>query len=360
MRYKPYSIIIACISIAIGVFLTLEKLQKTDDGWITCSPSDVNMDARSIDNLVKNMHSGSLGKLDALVVVKDGKLVVDEYENNYNSDKVHTIQSDTKSITSMLIGIAIDQGKITSVDNKAVDYFKGYDIQNLDEKKKAIRIADLLTMRGGFDWDEFATPMNADNPVTKLYNSPDWLRTSIDAPMKFDPGTVFQYDSGGVMILDHILQESTGMHADAFAQKYLFGPLGINRYYWAKKYYVAGMPHTGGGLYMRPRDLAKIGQLVLDKGKWNGKQIVSEAWLNESLKVRVEKIDQGPIQADYGYLWWLFPNPGDSGQVIPACMGYGGQFVFIIPQRNMVVVTSASEFGENSRAMDICMEILYG
>jgi CubicO group peptidase (beta-lactamase class C family) len=359
MKYKPFSIIILCISVAIGILLSCAKILKSDDGWKTCGPGDVGMDAQVTGDLIRKMHSGELGRLDGLVIVKDGMLVVDEYENQYNADRIHTIQSDTKSITSLLIGIAVDQGNIANVDAKILGYFQGYGVENLDDRKREISIDDLLTMRGGFDWDEFATSINNLNPVMKMNNSPDWLRTSIDAPMRYEPGTVFQYNSGGVMILDHVLFESTGMHADAYARKYLFGPLGIKDYFWARQHYVLGMPHTGGGLYMRPRDLAKIGQLVLNRGTWDGKQIVSEEWLNVSLRRHITNMNLGVVQAGYGYLWWLFPDPGHPGEDIATCMGSGGQYVFIVPRHNMVVVTSANEFEDRQAPLSMGVNILY-
>ena len=155
------------------------------------------------------MHNGDFGKIDSLIIIKNGNLVVNEYDNNYNSSTIHTVQSITKSITSILIGIAIDQGKITTENEKVIDYFKDYNIENLDNNKKGITIKNLLTMTSGFDWDEFKLKPGKTSPVKVMNSSNDWVKTSIDAPMLVEPGKLFQYNSGGVIILDHIIKEST-------------------------------------------------------------------------------------------------------------------------------------------------------
>ncbi len=362
MKTKKVFLSIIIVGLLIGFTLTFHRTVNTSDGWQMALPNEVGMDEAILKDMVNKMHNGEFGKFDALVIVKDGKIILDEYENGYNSKKVHEIASITKSITSLLIGMAKDKGEIKSEEEKIINYFNGYKIQNLDERKKAITIKDILTMRSGFNWNEWTTPMDKNNPLMKMYNNSSWIKTSINANMAYDPGTVFQYNSGGVILLDHIINSSTGMSSTKYAQKYLFEPLGIKEYFWSKEImFFGGTTNTGGGLNLRPRDLAKIGQMVLNKGKWNGKQIVSEEWLNESFKQHVELVNLGIMRSGYGYLWYIFPENmntwGDNS--IYACCGAGGQYMFIIPKYNTIVVTTANEFDDHSAILNGATEILY-
>lgn len=345
--FKTFSGVIILLCMLTGIFLMLVRnLNRPDDGWQKAMPQEVNMNEVILQDLVTKMHNGLFGNFDGLVIIKDNKLVIDEYKNGYNADRIHTVQSVTKSITSLLVGIAIDHSEIHNEEVKILDYFQINTVENLDEMKRAITIRDLLTMQGGFHWDEFSTPINEDNPVVKMNNSPNWVKCAIDAPMSYKPGTKFQYNSGGVMLLDHIIHKETGMHADKYAEKQLFSRLGIRNYYWSKQHIFFGTTHTGGGLYLRPRDLAKIGQLILNKGRWEGEQIVSEEWISKSLEKHVESVPLGILRAGYGYLWWIFPDKSAQNLDIYACMGSGGQYMFIIPQHNLIVVTAGNEFDD--------------
>jgi len=358
--YKVFSFTVFVLCLLSGIFfMFIRSLNRVEDGWQTTTAQNVNMNEDILRDLVARMHDGSFGNFDSLVIIKDNMLVIDEYENGYNADRVHTVQSDTKSITSLLVGIAIDRGEIQNEDIKVLDYFQDEAVENLDDRKKAITIKDLLTMQGGFDWNEFATEINADNPVMKMNNSLNWVKCAINAPMKYKPGTRFQYNSGGVVILDYIIKKETGMHADIYAKEQLFSQLGIQNYFWSKQYLFFGTAHTGGGLYLRPRDMAKIGQLILNNGQWNGKQIISREWLSKSFTEHVSNVNLGIVRAGYGYLWWLFPDKNNLDIDIYACMGSGGQYMFVIPQYNLIVVTTGNEFNDRFTAISGAMDMLY-
>lgn len=356
-KFARRTIVLCLLS---GIILMLARsFNPVEDGWQKTTARNVNMNEGILQNLVERFHEGYFGHFDGLVIIKDNMLVIDEYENGYNSDRIHTVQSDTKSITSLLIGIAIDQGDIQDEDVKVLDYFQESAIENMDDRKKAITVKDLLTMRGGFDWDEFSSEINADNPVMKMNNSPNWVKCAMNAPMKYKPGTRFQYNSGGVMILDDILKKETGMHSDQYAEKQLFSRLGIHNYFWSKQYLFFGTAHTGGGLYLRPRDLAKIGQLILNKGQWNGEQIISREWIAKSLEKQVGSVNLGIVNTAYGYLWWLFPDKNALHVDIYTCIGNGGQYMFVIPQYNLVAVTTGNEFNDRFTALSGAMDMLY-
>jgi len=286
---------------------------------------------------VPNRHS--------LLIVKNGFLVTEEYFHGYSADQIHMLQSVTKSFTSAAIGIAIDKGYIDGVEAKVLEYFTEMtDIMNLDDRKRSMALKDILTMQTGTDYHE----QGRDSPHFQLNALlTGWDSFYLNRPMVCEPGTRYQYDSGGVILLSAILKKATGQHADGFLEENLFIPLGIKQKLWIKNF--EGHPHTGGGLYLRPRDMAKFGLLYLRKGKWNGKQIIPEWWVDESFKKRVdfEGGGQGNVTG-YGYLWWIQePDVNNKEEhIVYTARGAFGQFIFIIPDHDMVIVVTADTKGE--------------
>ncbi|MCP5046231.1 MAG: serine hydrolase, partial [bacterium] len=201
----------------------------------------------------------------------------------------------------------------------------------------AIRLKDLLTMRSGTDYHE----RGSNSPHHRLNRlSRGWDRFYLNRPMVKQPGTHFQYDSGAVIIMSSLLKSRTGKHADVFAEKYLFKPLEIVDKSWFKN--SEGHPHTGGGLYLKPLDMAKFGQLYLQNGKWQGKQVVPEKWVKESIGKHVTLHKRKEGVTGYGYLWWILaPDPKGAGKEnIYAAMGFMAQYIFVIPEYDMVVVVT--------------------
>ena len=193
-------------------------------------------------------------------------------------------------------------------------------------------------MRTGTDYHE----NGPDSPHFQLNATrTGWDKFYLDRPMVRDPGSRFQYDSGGVILLSAILQRRTGIHADEYLDKYLFEKLGITGRYWAKNQEMH--PHTGGGLFLRPRDVARFGLLYLRLGRWQDEQLVPEDWVEESFSEQVDLLYMGrPFITGYGYLWWIMrPDPnGEEGTPIYAARGFMGQYIFIIPEHRMVVVST--------------------
>ena len=307
------------------------------------------MDADKLTELVNLIREGEHSpRIQSLLIVRHGCLVVEEYFNKWKADRLHILQSVTKSFTSALIGMAIAEGKIKSVDEKVLDFFPDMeDIANMDEGKASIRIKDLLTMRSGVDYHE----NGQDSPHFQLNRLPTgWDKFYLDRPMRGDPGKNFNYDSGGVILLSAILKSCTGMHADIYAEKTIFKSLGIEQKFWVKNQ--EGHPHTGGGLALMTRDMARFGLLYLNKGKWEGKQVVPEDWIHESFKKHVDFGNQGQDVIGYGYLWWIQrPDPQGNGQeYIYAARGAKGQYIFIVPEHDMVVAVNAdTRSGEQQR-----------
>jgi CubicO group peptidase (beta-lactamase class C family) len=249
--------------------------------------------------------------------------------------------SATKSVTSILIGIAIDQGLIRGADEKLSTYFPEYaDVFAADPAKAKLTLKDLFTMTAGLAWDEWTLPYtDPRNDHVAMVRSDDPIRYVLERPVVADPGDAFTYNSGLSIALGHILFKASGLRAHKFAERHLFEPLGITDFYWLK--YPDEIVQTGGGLYLRPRDMAKLGQLFLDGGRWNGKQVVSEAWVKASTAAHVDaaKINPAAEAGGYGYQWWLGSlRAGDHDVPSYSARGRGGQFIVVLPDQQMVVV----------------------
>jgi len=280
----------------------------------------------------------------SLIIIKNGYLVTEEYFNG-SADMIHMLQSVTKSFTSAAIGIAIEKGYIEGVEAKVLGFFpEMHDIRNLDDRKRSMELKDILTMRTGTDYHE----RGRDAPHFKLNALlTGWDTFYLNRPMVCEPGSNYQYDSGGVILLSAILKKATGKHADGFLEEHLFTPLGIEQKWWVKNN--DGHPHTGGGLFLRPIDMAKFGLLYLQKGKWNGKQIIPEWWVNESFNKRVDFDVKGRgHETGYGYLWWIQEPDAmnEEEHIVYSARGAFGQFIFIIPDHDMVIVVTANTKGE--------------
>ncbi len=305
--------------------------------WPVSTPGEQGLDGQKLADLVGEIQRGEvLPRIHYLVIVRHGRLVLEENFRGWGPGRMHTLQSVSKSFTSALIGIAIGRGELKGVDEKVLDFFpdvKG--IANQDERKAALRLEDILTMRTGTDYNE----NGAGSPHEQLNRrATGWDKFYLDRPMVQAPGTGFQYDSGGVILLSAILKRRTGLHAADYAREHLFKPLGIEKFFWARN--AEGHTHAGGGLNLSGRDAAKLGQLYLNKGRWGDVQVVPEDWVRESFKMRVDLTVPGQPPSGYGYLWWILaPDPrGDGRQFIYAARGRFGQYIFVVPEDDMVVV----------------------
>jgi CubicO group peptidase (beta-lactamase class C family) len=258
----------------------------------------------------------------------------------WRGGELHTLQSVTKSVTATLIGIAMQQGKITSIQQPLLSFFDGYDLSRVDPRLTKATLADLLTMRTGIEWHETDRPLDSTNTTLRLEQSPDWIRFTLAQPMDAEPATSWVYNSGGSALMAQVVRHATGMHADAYARQHLFEPLGI-RFHWKKT--PTGHPDTEGGLYLSPLDLAKVGQLYMDDGVWSGKRILPQGWAREATSRIVDHINPNPASPGYGYQWWRYDRRGVE---VWAGNGFGGQFLLVIPQHRMVgVVNSWNVFG---------------
>jgi CubicO group peptidase (beta-lactamase class C family) len=307
---------------------TLDVFQESDEvwptqGWLTSAPEAQGMNSgvlvAMLEEIQRQGHS-----IDSVTVIRNGYLVADAAIYPYEQDTKHIIHSCTKSIVSTLIGIAIEQEYIDGVQTPVLDFFPGRSVENIDENKKSMTLEDLLTMSSGLNCrDSYLYRWSG---LNEMRASSDWVQHMLDLPMAETPGTRFEYCNGASFLLSAILTETTGMSAHEFADKHLFGPLGIADVIWPTN--PQGINIGWGELRMRPQDLAKIGYLYLRGGEWDGEQIVPSLWVEESTRKHIS----GTLEDGYGYQWWV----DDSG--IFMAVGYAGQFIFVVPEKELVVV----------------------
>jgi CubicO group peptidase (beta-lactamase class C family) len=267
--------------------------------------------------------------LHSLLVIRNGYIVNESYFGSYGQETKHELYSCTKSFVSTLLGIAIDKGYVDSVDRPVKDFFPNRTFANPSPSKDAMRLEHLLTMTSGLYWTE------GDPTYAKMYMSSDWVGFVMDETMIQKPGTIFNYCSGCSHVLSAIVQAKTGMNTLDFARKELFEPLAISNYDWATD--SRGLSIGGWGLQLAPRDMAKLGYLFLNKGVWDGKQIVSSSWVETATQKHTStdgELEYGDL--GYGYQWWTYPSLDAY-----TALGRYGQTIFVIPKLNLVIVTTA-------------------
>ena len=271
--------------------------------------------------------------VESFIVYDRGHIIFENYYQGIRKDSLHHIQSQTKSIVSLLLGIAIDQGIIKDENEPVALYFPEYFDKN-DSLKFRVTIKDLITMSAGFEWEEMIPFEDPKNDNTRMYRSGHWLEYALSRPMAAKPFTAFKYNSGCPMIVAGIIEKATRMPLDKFAEKTLFKALGIRNYRWVKD--STGFCHAGGGLYLKPSDVIKIGELILDNGTYQGKRMVSENWIRRSFQ---SYFTTEFNNKDYGYFWWIKKMPAgrDGTTRVLSAEGAGGQSLFIIPEYHLVI-----------------------
>jgi CubicO group peptidase (beta-lactamase class C family) len=298
--------------------------------WQTSTPEAQDMDSTllsAMDEYIDNVDWGIA--MVASLVIKNGYIVHETYYSTYDETDRRNIFSCTKSFVSTLVGIAFSEGYISSLDEPVMDFFTSRTIANMDSRKEAMTIENLLTMTAGFDWPEH--PYGADSPYNQMTSSTDWVQFVLDRPMAHDPGEVWNYNSGASHLLSTIVNITTGQYTHKYAEDRLFTPLGILQYDWGKD-----PDHNafgGASLRLTPRDMAKLGFLFLNNGTWDGVQIVPADWVATATSSH-EILDS---ETGYGYQWWTSPIIGAY-----SARGYLGQLIYVFPDLDMVVIFTAS------------------
>jgi CubicO group peptidase (beta-lactamase class C family) len=316
---------------------------QLDDGWETATPSSEGIKVDLVRDLVEAIAEQEMTLTHSVVVARRGKLVVEEYFYGFDQTTWHDMRSASKTVTSALVGLAIDRGTIPSVHAPALTFFPTYrQYANWDSRKAQITVHDLLTMSSGLDAnDSDPQSVAAEGNYQSQAAQPDWTRFALDAPMIADPGSRLLYGSANPLILGGILREVLEEPVEWFAHRTLFGPLGVEEYRFFHD--PAGVVYMGGGMYMRPRDMAKFGQLYLDGGTWRGERVMSERWVRESLEKYGTLANRW--DNEYGYLWWHSTfRIGDRVVASVEARGAGGQYIFVVPSLELVAVITSGNY----------------
>jgi len=363
-------IVLAICSLALLEFnLPLRAQQKADaatlwptHGWEKATPASVGVDESTLAAFDKDLAAGKFDLVDSFAVFRCGKLVFErKYPHDYgkiygkeaktrgplnarltgpynyfdpawhpyyHGSDLHTMQSVSKTVSSVIVGIAATRGDFKAgLDTPLLHYFDETKVKNVDDRKRRITLRHVLTMTTGLDWNEEVAYDDPRNDADLMEATDDWIQYVIDRPMAKEPGTVFNYSSGVSELLAYIFQKETGQDIEKYGEQYLFTPLGMN-HYWKRS--PLGLVDTEGGLFLNGQDLAKIGYLYLHDGVWDGKQIVSKEWVKQSVTPFIEA-EEG---FKYGFKWWLLPQK--EGFVWMA-RGFGGQRLMVFPKNDLIL-----------------------
>lgn len=335
-------------------------------GWQQATPASVGLDEKTLLALDADIAAGKYSLVDSFQVFRCGEQVFErKYAHDYASiyakearikgplnarlsgpynyfdpawhpyyqgTDLHTMQSVSKTVTSVILGIAMTRGDFkANLSTPVLKYFDNSKVRNIDARKRRITLKDVLTMTTGLAWNEDVPYDDPRNDASAMEAADDWVQYVIDKPMATDPGALFNYSSGATELLAHIFQKETGQDIEAYAEQQLFAPLGI-KHHWKRTY--LGVVDTEGGLFLGGADLAKIGYLYLHEGMWDGRQIVSREWVKQSLTPLVDTGWQG---LKYGYKWWLYPRQA-GGQLVWMGIGFGGQRLMVFPGEQLIAV----------------------
>jgi CubicO group peptidase (beta-lactamase class C family) len=354
----------AAVAITLSINLSLSAQMQKDDVtrselpgpilWSGTETSKSGMDLAALKAIYSDMDRDPRQDLKGIVIVRNRRLVSEHYFNGDSADTLHDIRSATKSLTSLLMGIAIQKGLVHSVDDSIALYLPGLP----KDGKEKITIEDLLTMRSGLDaYDDDASSPGNENTLDA---SSDWIRTVYAVPMKLTPGIKYVYCSLNAFLTGAIIENVSHMPLDQFARTNLFAPLKIKNYSWR---HVPVDRVTGqGNLSITTRDEAGIGELMLDDGVVHGERIVNHDWIAHSLASQVAISDGDPYADFYGYMWYTKAELVDSRRIeVHFASGNGGNKIYIVPSLNMVVAITSSAYNQRygqRRSQDILLRVL--
>jgi len=320
-----------------------DRLKKPISYLAKIEPSKAGLHPDSIQQMYDALNQETVADFRSLVVIKDHQLVLEDYGNTYWRETIHDIRSAGKSITALLMGIAIDKGLIKDVEQPVYDFFPEVEFRKPPTAvHKNVKIKHLLMMSSGLDAD--TDDINSKGSAINWLAEEDWLRLVLEIPMKFKSGEKWVYNDACAMLSSAIIQKVSGKTMAEFAEEHLFTPLDIKEYYWyaSQKGITAGM----GNLYISNLDFAKLGLLVLNKGKWKDTQIISTNWIKEMLTKRLDISKIDPFAGYYGYFWYLAKDKiNDTTYEYAFASGNGGNKLYIIPQENMVISIQSSAYG---------------
>ena len=340
-----------------------------NDGWETASLAEVGLEPGPFADLVDHVSGNEARAVHGILVVRDDRLVFEEYFGGYRFDyddprfrgdpvefdatTRHNMMSVTKAITGALVGIAIDQGHITSVDQPVLASFpEHHDVTS--EAKNRITVEHLLNMTSGLEWNEWDVPLTDidRNDLIQLFVVDDPIAYIAAKPVVHEPGTYWYYSGGDVNLLGQFLERATTESVEDFARAHLFEPLGISDSRW--RYINPDVIYASGELELRPRDLAKFGSLYLNDGRWNGTQVLSSAWVDASLHEQVSIPGRAADGDGYSYQWFTATYE-HAGHAVDAVIrtGWGGQALALFPDLDTLVVLTAGDYEQQSQVSEL-------
>jgi CubicO group peptidase (beta-lactamase class C family) len=355
-------------------------------GWAKQRPEAVGLDEKVLAAFDADLASGKYSLVDSFALYRCGKMVFERtyphdytriyakeasergplnahltgwynyfdpsWHPYYHGTDLHSMQSVSKTVSSVIIGIAITRGDFKSgLDTPLLKYFDVAKVKNVDDRKRSITLRHVLTMTTGLDWNEEVAYDDPKNDASLMEAGDDWVQYVIDRPMAQEPGKVFNYSSGVSELLAHVFEKETGKDIEQYGARYLFAPLGIE-HFWKRT--PLGAVDTEGGLFLKNSDLAKIGYLYLHGGLWEGKQIVSKEWVQQS----VAPFTDAEGDYKYGFKWWLLPRTDRPANVWMA-RGFGGQRLMVFPEEDMIAVFTGWEIlKDEAKDRDLMNRIL--
>ena len=350
-----------------SIVLSQSVSDASAQSWESVAPQDAGFVAELPDLLAKSYTAGELPNLHGVVVARGDKLVLEQYFTGedeswgsslgtitFGPEVMHDLRSVSKSIVGLLYGIALGEGKVPAIDAPLVDQFPYKDLAG-DPDRRRITVKHALTMTLGLKWDESLPYTDPRNSEIAMEMAKDRYRYILEQPIVSEPGSKWHYSGGSTALLAHLIARGTGQQLHDYAKEKLFGPLGIDNSHWTSG--TNGEPAAASGLRLTARDLARVGRMILNKGQWNGNQIVPADWLAESFVQRVTS-ESGLF---YGYQWWL-GNGSASDRPWMAGFGNGGQRLVMIPHLDLVLVVFAGNYNDRDAwklAVRIMTEIIF-
>lgn len=374
-RCLELMLVLLCTSATLAQKSAASQTHWSTEGWAKDQPAHVGLDEKVLQAFDSDLARGKYGLVDSFGVYRCGKNVFEHsyahdyhqiygkeahergplnahltgwynyfdpaWHPYYHGTDLHSMQSVSKTVSSIILGIAMTRGDFRSgLDTPLLKYFDISKVKNVDDRKRRITLRHVLTMTTGLDWNEENVPYDDPRSDSSLMEATDdWVQYVIDKPMAQEPGKVFNYSSGVTELLAHVFEKETGQDIEQYGKQYLFGPLGIE-YFWKRT--PLGVVDTEGGLFLKNSDLAKVGYLYLHggiwPGAWEGHPIVSGDWVKQSLAPAVDA-EEG---YKYGFKWWLLPRTDQPGYIWMA-RGFGGQRLMVFPEEGLIAVFTGWE-----------------
>ncbi len=319
------------------------------DGLTISNLSAEGLNDVPIRTMMDSINSGIYATFNSLLIFKNDKLIFEEYFNGFDASKLQPLWSVTKSISSAIIGISLEQGKISNVNETIHDLMARHTQVNWSEEHKQITLKHYLTMSSGYHWVEMES-------YQQLINSDDWIKFVLELPLTTSPGTKYKYNTGSSTLFSVIVADAVNEDFVSFTANSLLSKIEIDQYDWG---YMpggyAGAAGNNGGLYLTARDMSKFGLLYLNRGNWKGEQVISESWVDASISPQIGIVNNDKLEFNYGYQWWRNERVATKdGEIsVPYAVGHGGQYLFLIEDYDMLIVATSPYNNPGRKTIDI-------